>query len=128
MTYARYEQRSGLFQIIAVDDGGIERVVHECTGYAGKRGGRNNPSCESLKGYGPLPRGRYWVGRAYHHPRLGRWTFPLAQVEGETFGRSAFRIHGDNQAHDASQGCIVLPLGCRMHLAECGVSRLEVCQ
>ena len=81
------------------------------TGYSGHGDGLNNPSMQNVEGIGPLPRGRYTIGARYHHPILGPCTMNLAPAPGnQMFGRSLFRIHGDNPDgnHTASDGCIVL--------------------
>ena len=98
----RYEQASGTLWIV---NGG-----HDCPftqGYSGRGAGRDNPALQDQKNVGPLPQGRYrlWL-RASDH--FASPSFALSQEEGETFGRSGFWIHGDNQARDASRGCIVL--------------------
>ena len=73
------------------------------------------------KNVGPLPPGRYSIGRAYRHGRLGPVTMNLEPLEGtEMHGRDLFRIHGDNKAADASQGRIVLPPDIRATIAKAG--------
>jgi hypothetical protein len=44
----------------------------------------------------------------------------LLQVQGETFGRSAFFIHGPSSKHygEESMGCIVVPRPGRTHVKE----------
>lgn len=83
------------------------------TGYsgAGKRyqDGRNNPFKVAIPNVGSIPPGIYAIGEPYTHPKLGVLTFALKPMSGtETFGRSEFRIHGDNASNDASHGCIIL--------------------
>jgi hypothetical protein len=46
----------------------------------------------------------------------------------EPFGRSLFRIHGDNASHDASHGCIILGPLVRRRIAESGDTELTVTQ
>ena len=41
-------------------------------------------------------------------------------------GRTLFRIHGNNQRNDASEGCIVLPPNVRRLIAVSADRRLEV--
>jgi len=77
-------------------------------GYAGTKAGRNNPKMQHVSRAGPLPRGKYKIGPAYRHPRLGPVCMNLDPFpENEMFGRSAFRLHGDSADGDASLGCIV---------------------
>ena len=80
-------------------------------GYSGFREYRNNAAFEARKSLGPLPRGRWLLGQAIAHPRLGPVCLPLQWESGPSvFGRSGFYIHGDNVQRDysASTGCIVL--------------------
>ncbi len=80
------------------------------TGYAGavEGDGKNNPAMQAVHDVGPLPCGDYTIGPAYTHPKLGPVTMNLTpDSTNEMFGRTVFRIHGDNPEHDASEGCIV---------------------
>ena len=77
-------------------------------GYAGHGEGTNDPAMESIANIGPLPKGRYLIGLPYHHPKLGPLTMNLTpDIDNVMYDRRDFRIHGDNDAHDASHGCIV---------------------
>lgn len=70
---------------------------------------------------GPIPPGRYRIGKAYDHPLLGPVTMNLESLVGtQMFGRSLFRIHGNNSENDASEGCIVLPPNIRAAIAKAG--------
>lgn len=85
----------------------------EGTGYSGAgfptEGYRNNPDMTSVIAKGPIPQGKYIIGSAYNHPRLGPCVMPLTpELDTNTRGRSGFFIHGDNARHDASHGCIIL--------------------
>lgn len=127
VTAAIYHQSTGEFIVLApVDDGGIERVLFQALGYAGRGHGRNNPDAEDQKNIGPLPRGRYHVSLPFHHDRKGPKVFRLRQLDGETYGRSGFLIHGDNTKGDASEGCIILDRNARTRLALYGVRGLTV--
>lgn len=126
---ASYDQRTGAFLIYGdVDDGGIERVLYEAQGYAGRGACKNNPDCEHRRNEGPLPLGRYRVV-SVDHPRFKEPVFRLLQLEGPTYGRSGFLIHGDSSKAPgkASQGCIVLGYADRTAIAHYGVDELEVC-
>lgn len=88
-------------------------------GWAGHGDGKNNPAMQSVHDIGPLPQGLYDVGAWEEiHPGLGPWVAHLAQVEGETFGRSAFFIHGPAvdpaKYGQESKGCIVVPRQIRL--------------
>ena len=81
------------------------------TGYSGFGSDANNPKSVAIKMRGPIPPGKYRIGPAYKHPKLGPVVMNLEPLPGtNTLGRSAFRIHGDNSTpdpHDGSHGCIV---------------------
>jgi hypothetical protein len=86
-------------------------------GYSGHGSGLNNPRMQDFVAVGPIPRGRYTIGPEYVHEHLGRNTMNLEpHADNQMFGRSEFRIHGDNSQcnHTASEGCIILG-----HTARC---------
>lgn len=96
-------------------------------GYAGFGEGKNNPALQQVHDIGPLPRGRYFIGPAYLHPHLGPLTMNLTPQAGtSTFGRDAFRMHGDNASHDASHGCIVQNHDVRVRVRDSADKDLEV--
>lgn len=81
------------------------------TGYSGRDDGFNNPLMQEIQGLGPIPAGIYIIGKAYDDSHLGPCVMHLDPMENtNTFGRSLFRIHGDNAKHNgtASEGCIIL--------------------
>ena len=94
-------------------------------GWAGHGQGKNNPFMENVHNIGPLPRGLYRVGPwgcgdptkpdyVKGYPKnLGPLIASLTQIEGETYGRSDFFIHGPDRdpAHygQESRGCTVVP-------------------
>jgi RHS repeat-associated protein len=85
-----------------------------CNGYAGTGNGRNNPAAQNQSSVGPLPQGDYTVGDSFRHPHAGPGTRRLTPAStNQMYGRSGMMIHGDNASHDASEGCIVAPRGCR---------------
>ncbi len=82
--------------------------------------GRNRPSMQTVPKVGPLPRGRYKIGPAYNHPKLGPITMNLTPQQGnQMYGRSEFRIHGDSihSPGTASEGCLCLPPAARSYIA-----------
>jgi len=90
-------------------------------GYAGnnkdpKHLGKNNPELQGMKCVGPLPQGKYTIGKWGDHGEVGPNSAPLTQIEGETFGRNDFLIHGPGGEDPAncSKGCIVIPHDERM--------------
>lgn len=83
-------------------------------GWAGNGDGKNNPEMEAVHNVGPLPKGKYVVGPwEARHGGLGPMVARLIQIEGETFGRDGFYIHGaalDPEKYgQESKGCIVVP-------------------
>ena len=79
-------------------------------GYAGNGLGLNNPGAQDQHNVGPLPQGHYLMTALVDSPKTGIATIILDPDPGtEMYGRSAFRIHGDNGRDDqsASDGCIV---------------------
>jgi hypothetical protein len=93
-----YIQKTGAF----IDPSG--KTVHR--GYSGKGSGRNNPAMEAVKGTGPIPCGTYIISGHYDSQKVGPFALVLEPAPGtNTLGRGDFRIHGDNKAGDASEGC-----------------------
>jgi hypothetical protein len=87
-----------------------------CSGYSGSDLGKNNPAMQSAVGIGPIPKGSWVMTGVYHSTQTGPFTIALSPQPGtQTFGRSAFRIHGDSLQHPglASHGCIILPRAIR---------------
>ena len=73
---------------------------HVATGYSGKGVGKNNPAKERVKFVGPIPRGTYSIGPAYHDPTRGPVVMRLTPTGGQDiFGRDGFLIHGDSSKH-----------------------------
>lgn len=97
------------------------------TGYSGAAIARNDPAEQSVPNVGPIPQGDYDIGEAYDHPQLGPCVMNLDPCEGtNTFGRSLFRIHGDNARHDASHGCVILGPAIRHAIADGEDTKLRV--
>ena len=98
-------------------------------GYSGHGPGKNNPAMASMRGSGPTPMGRYAVGAPHFSQHTGSYTMNLDPLQGtNTFGRTLFRIHGDNPQHpgQSSDGCVVLSLGIRQRVWNSGDHVLEV--
>lgn len=98
------------------------------TGYSGKAGvWRNNLSAEADVAEGPIPQGAWHIGPAHTSPHTGPMTMDLDPLAGtNTYGRSLFRIHGDNINHDASHGCIILGPAIRRQIEDSEDRTLEV--
>jgi hypothetical protein len=89
-------------------------------GYSGHGPGLNNPEMQNVPDVGPLPRGRYTISPPFEPAK-----------DNAMFGRSLFRIHGDNHQmnHTASDGCIVIGYATRCHIGDAvlkGDDQLEV--
>lgn len=98
-------------------------------GYAGNGEGLNNPAKTNVHDVGPLPVGKYKIGAPYDDAQVGVFALPLTpDPSNEMFGRSLFRIHGDNKAmnHTASHGCIILPRAVRNDISNSGDDDLVV--
>lgn len=97
------------------------------TGYSGRGEGRNNPALEHKRAVGPLPRGKWRiVGPPYNSANVGPFALKLEPVGHNAHGRTAFRIHGNNKANDASHGCLVLPRSVREKIWTSEDTHLEV--
>ncbi len=89
------------------------------TGYSGTKEGRNNPAEQATPNVGPVPQGTFTIGPSHSELVLGPCVMNLDPVEGtNTFGRSLFRIHGDNARHDASHGCVILGPAIRQQISD----------
>ena len=63
---------------------------------------------QTKKDLGPIPEGKYTVGNTCKGPETRCNLIPDPSTN--TFGRSAFQIHGDDGKNDqsASKGCVIL--------------------
>lgn len=102
------------------------RVV--ATGYSGKGSDKNDPAAEHKIAKGPIPRGRWKIGRPHTSKRTGPYVMNLTPVGHAARGRSAFQIHGDSvrAPGTASSGCIILPRPIREKIWGSGDHELEV--
>ena len=99
--------------------------------YSGHGQGLNNVAMQAVAETGPIPVGMYKMQPARYSSRLGPLTIDLEPVGHNAFGRTAFRMHGDNQAHNqsASEGCIIAGPATRDFVNKCiatGDDMLEV--
>ena len=120
-SYWTWDQSNGLL----FDPGG-KRVSG---GYSGRGEGLNNPAMQDKRATGPIPRGVWRIGKPRNSVRTGPFVMDLTPLPGtQTFGRSAFQIHGDNRLANftASSGCIILRREVRERIAASGVNLLRV--
>lgn len=97
-------------------------------GYSGHGAGRNNGAMQASIGTGPIPVG-VWRMTAMREDggHTGPFTIVLEPEPGtETYGRSAFRVHGNNATNDASNGCIIMPRGVRLAMWDSDDHLIEV--
>jgi hypothetical protein len=99
-------------------------------GYSGRGVGLNNPAEQAVEDVGPIPQGEWTIGRFFDDEGgKGPLVAHVTAAPGtETYGRSGFMIHGDNEAanHTASEGCIILPRGLRVMVMASAESALTV--
>jgi hypothetical protein len=99
-------------------------------GYSGNGASLDNPAAESIVGHGPIPQGKWTIGKFETYPILGEVVAPLTPCPGNDMdGREGeFFIHGDNvlMNHTASDGCIVLSRPLREAIAASGDTALLV--
>ena len=101
------------------------------TGYSGagttRAEGRNNGDMQGVSNEGPIPRGMWTIGRQRTDPKMGSIAMPLTPVSSSTaLGRSGFFIHGNNQANNASEGCVILANGIRSAISRSTDKSFEV--
>lgn len=102
---------------------------HVADGYSGSGSGKNNPALQAAAGVGPIPQGRWLMTAVQDSTATGPFSIILSPARGtRTFGRSAFRIHGDSASHPgkASHGCIILPRPLREQIWASGDHEIEV--
>jgi hypothetical protein len=99
--------------------------------YSGKDQYKNDPLSQHVKNFGPIPRGKWKIGKSYSSDKTGPLTITLIPLpETPTYGRTDFRIHGDSMNHlgKASEGCIILNRATRQIIIASDDNELEVIQ
>mmetsp|Transcript_20156 Transcript_20156/g.17851 ORF Transcript_20156/g.17851 Transcript_20156/m.17851 type:complete len:263 (-) Transcript_20156:17-805(-) len=98
-----YSQTTGVLKY------GEKEITGKTKGYSGVGDGLNNPDKEDVGFVGPIPRGKWKIGKV--DTSKGAITIHLDPVGHNAKKRYAFRIHGDNgdMNKSASEGCIILP-------------------
>jgi hypothetical protein len=98
-------------------------------GYSGHDNGKNNPDMQQIPIVGPIPQRHYSIGQPRDSEKVGPFAFPLELApETNTFGRSAFMIHGDSIVHPgtAPEGWIIMLRDARNMIAASGYIELIV--
>lgn len=99
-------------------------------GYSGHGDGKGNSKLVAVPNVGPIPPGKYRIGKAYDDPGgLGPCVMHLDPLPGtNVFGRSLFRIHGDSikTPGTASHGCVIAPPAVRRAINQSQDRVLEV--
>lgn len=97
-------------------------------GYSGHPPHVNDPSAQAAPGSGPIPRGRYVIGKARTSANTGPLTMNLDPMGHNALGRTLLRIHGDNKLgnRSASHGCIILGRAIRTAIIASGDTVLKV--
>lgn len=95
-------------------------------GYSGLGDAKNNPSREQEEDHGPIPQGNWRIEEVrddQFHKRLARPIYRLvpdnetcARVEAMGRQPDSFLIHGDNDTHTASTGCVIVDRNTREQL------------
>lgn len=112
-----------------ISTGKMTRQGVTFTGYSGADPCKNKPSYVELHERGPIPMGDWVMMEMRYSERCGPNTIVLEPVATtNVYGRSAFRIHGDNREHpgQASHGCIILPPDARTNIWKSGDRSLHV--
>lgn len=117
--------------VYKISTGEMTRDDQRFVGYSGAghtlAEGRNNPDMQHAVAQGPIPAGKYTILMPHYSSNTGPYTMNLEPYhDTDTFGRSLFRIHGNNAEDDASHGCIILPPASRRAVWNSGDHELEV--
>jgi hypothetical protein len=99
--------------------------------YSGNGTRKNKPASQCVRDHGPIPRGKYKLGKIGSHPKLGTNVIKLTPEDTTVMcGRSNFYIHGDKKSPapqgNASEGCIVTPLSIRLMISKEKITEMEV--
>ena len=101
--------------------------LFQAIGYSGTGEGRNNGDMQAFPNVGPIPVGKYTIGPSYDDPHLGPCVMHLDPTpDTNTFGRSEFRIHGNNAQNDASHGCVIFGHDTRQVISDSGDTDFSV--
>lgn len=121
-----YEQTTGDLY----DDNGRKTA----NGYSGGNCGKNpeavnSPAFQTVRMVGPIPEGFYSIEAPRDDERLGPYVLDLTpDPANNMYGRSEFRMHGDNSEanRSASEGCIIMPRSMRVIVWMSNDHKLEV--
>jgi len=83
---------------------------------------RNRAESVRMIGVGVIPEGMYYIVGVNSSITSNTIVLSLDPAN-DMYGRSGFRIHGDNSNNNASKGCIILDAGSRARIASAFNSR-----
>jgi RHS repeat-associated protein len=123
-----YDQRSG---IMWWDDPSTKQFdpVIVGFGFSGKGKYRNDPNSQGKEDWGPIPAGKYKIGKRRSRKSNGKKldNFPLTpDIANEMYGRDAFLIHGGSPDKEPSEGCIIMQPDVRDFIENSGDDDLVV--
>lgn len=122
----QFKQSTGELSHNGEPANGVQKVF----AYSGYKDGKNNPKFQDTHNVGPIPQGTWYIGGPpFSTTEHGPYVMHLTPASGtNTFGRSAFLIHGDSAAHpgEASRGCVIVPHNIRESIWLSGDHTLEV--
>lgn len=116
----QYSQRTGIL---------THNGKYIAQGYSGAPAGQNNPDMEQLRNIGPIPRGKYHIGKPRNTAKHGPHAMDLTPVGHHALGRTDFLIHGERRNGPpgrASEGCIILGPSVRHQISASGDHELLV--
>lgn len=98
------------------------------SGYSGFGKYKDKPIYEHLKNKGPIPKGRYTIGKPFNSTKTGPYVLPLKPYGHSAHGRTSFQIHGDKRGDlgNASTGCIIFSRTFREQIASSNDNILKV--
>lgn len=107
-----YHQTTGnLFYLNGISTQPVEQ------GYSGYGSCKNKPECQGVKQLGPIPHGKYTVGKSTEiHGGKIKTAIPLTpDPANDMMGRDGFFVHGDGTVKpgEASEDCIICSLETR---------------
>lgn len=99
-------------------------------GYSGAQGHINKYKSQHLRNLGPIPIGKYKIGKQRNSDSAGPGVLDLTpHSDTNTYGRDSFLIHGESDDgidRNSSSGCIIQNPNVRDEVANSGDDELQV--